>query len=315
MMRTNINQPLYLLAAAACLLFPTPGAFALFLGIFWAVALSNPLAKESKTISPYIMQVGIVCLGAAINLSVLLAEGTNSFVYTFVGVALTLFFGLLIGRALGAPRDTSLLLCAGTAICGGSAIVATAVTTRAKPHDISLALAIVFTLNAVALFVFPSLGHALSFSEKQFGLLAGLAIHDTSSVVGAGMAYGPIALEVATTAKLTRVLWIIPVALILGYIARHKAEGPAGKFKIPWFVAWFIVASAIFTYVPALQSFSPTIQLIGKRLMVLALFLIGSGLDPKALKTISARPLFQGIALWLLVTTGTAAAISIGWID
>ncbi len=312
----NLNRGLFLLACAACLVLPVPSALALIAGIIWACSVGNPLAASTKQQAPRLLQLGIVCIGAGMNLNEILAAGTNSFLYTLLVVSLTLGIGITLGLLVKTRRDTSLLLSTGTAICGGSAIAATAVTIRAKSTDISIALAIVFTLNAIALLIFPPLGHYLDLSQRQFGLWCALAIHDTSSVVGAAMGYGPEALAVATTTKLIRMLLIIPVALLLGaWTTRQALEERRGNFKLPWFIVGFLMVAAISTYLPAVQPYAAFVHQAGKRLLVLALFLIGSGLDPASLKTIGARPLVQGIVLWLLVVTGTLAGICSGWIS
>lgn len=287
---------------------------ALFVGMGFALLIGNPYAAKTKKWTTYLLQIAIIGLGAAMDLGEVLNAGASGFVYTLVGIGLTLAIGLLLGKWLGTPRQTSILLTAGTAICGGSAIAATAVTTRAKSADISMSLAIVFTLNAMALFIFPPLGHALGLTERQFGLLSALAIHDTSSVVGAAMVYGPDALEAATIVKLTRTLWIIPVALFFGYLCRQDGDGEPRKFKIPWFIGGFLAASALVTWLPQLLPYGQMLQQASKRLLVLALFFIGSGLDRSTLKAMGARPLAQGVILWFLVTVGTLGAILAGWI-
>jgi uncharacterized integral membrane protein (TIGR00698 family) len=282
----------------------------------FALTIGNPFAGFTKKWTSYLLQIAIIGLGAGMNLSEVMQAGINGFIYTFFGISLTLLAGLLLGKWLKSPHGVSTLLTAGTAICGGSAIAAIAVTTRAKSSDISMALAIVFTLNAVALFIFPPLGHALGLTQPQFGLLSALAIHDTSSVVGASMAYGPIALALATTVKLTRTLWIIPVALLFGLLNRDKKNVEEnGKFKIPWFIAGFLLTSALVTWIPELTSTGETIQQASKRLLVLALLFIGSGLDRSTMKSMGFRPLLQGILLWLLVTAGTLWGISNNWIS
>lgn len=311
----KIREIAYSALALVCLWPGVSGATALFVGIAFALMLGNPLASKTKKWTPLLLQAAIIGLGAAMDLTEVLAAGASGFVYTLVGISLTIAVGLLLGRWLKTPPVASILLTAGTAICGGSAIAATAVTTRAKSADISIALGIVFTLNAIALFVFPPLGHLFDLSERQFGLLSALAIHDTSSVVGAAMTYGPEALKTATIVKLTRTLWIIPMALFFGYLCREGEDGKPRKFKIPWFIGGFLATSALVTAVPALLPYGQLVQTASKRLLVLALFFIGSGLDRATLKAMGARPLVQGITLWLLVTIGTLGAILLGWIS
>jgi uncharacterized integral membrane protein (TIGR00698 family) len=212
-------------------------------------------------------------------------------------------------------RDTSLLVTVGTAICGGSAIAAIAPAIRAKSHEVSVALATVFFLNAVALFIFPWIGHYFSLSQAQFGVWSALAIHDTSSVVGAAMQYGARALEIATTIKLTRALWIVPVTLVVGMVwNRGNPDAPAGKATRPWFILGFLGAAALVTWVPALKPAGHVVFVGAQRSLVVTLFLIGSGLSRAALQVVGRRPLIQGFVLWVLMGTGTLGAILLGWI-
>jgi uncharacterized integral membrane protein (TIGR00698 family) len=250
------------------------------------------------------------------DLGVVGRVGLHGIGYTVAGIAITLTVGRLFGRALGTDANTSLLLSVGTAICGGSAIAAVAPVVRAKPHEISVSLAAVFLLNATALIIFPALGHTLGLSESQFGLWAALAIHDTSSVVGAASQYGARALEIATTVKLARALWIIPIALALaGLERRRSAQVAAGKPARPWFILGFIAAAALVTWVPALKPAGQLVATGARRSLVLTLFLIGSGLDRKAVRAVGVRPLAQALALWAVVGSLTLGAITLGLIS
>ena len=213
--------------------------------------------------------------------------------------------------------NTSLLITVGTAICGGSAIAAVAPVIRAKSEEVSVSLGIVFLLNALALFIFPAIGHHFHLSESQFGLWSALAIHDTSSVVGANLQYGPHALEVGTTVKLARALWIVPVTLIIGFLTRTQnqtGEGVAGKPKRPWFILGFVLISALVTWVPSLQAAGHQVEMIARRLLVLTLFIIGSNLSRKSLKAVGLKPLFQGLLLWMIVGATTLGSLLAGWI-
>jgi uncharacterized integral membrane protein (TIGR00698 family) len=206
----------------------------------------------------------------------------------------------------------------GTAICGGSAIAAVAPVIRAKDEEVSMALATVFLLNATALVIFPLIGHALHLGERPFGLWAALAIHDTSSVVGAASGYGPEALLVATTTKLARALWIVPVAFGIGllYARFHVFDGEAGhaKAKRPWFILGFLAMAALVTFVPALKPAGAWVNAAAKRTLVLTLFLLGCGLSREALKRVGPRPFLQGLLLWICVGAGSLGAIRLGWI-
>jgi uncharacterized integral membrane protein (TIGR00698 family) len=239
----------------------------------------------------------------------------HGFRYTVIGIMLTLSIGLSLGWLFRTERDTSLLITVGTAICGGSAIAAVAPAIRAKNNDVSVALATVFFLNAMALLVFPPIGHHLGLSQMQFGVWSALAIHDTSSVVGAAMQYGADALEIATTIKLTRALWIVPVTLAIGMVwNRASTVTGAGKPKRPWFILGFLAAAALVTWIPALKPSGHIVFVCSQRLLVVTLFLIGSGLSRQALQAVGRRPIIQGFLLWVVMGTGTLSAILLGWI-
>ena len=288
---------------------------ALVLGIATSLLLGNPYADKTRKATHLLLQFSVMGLGAAMDLGVVGQVGFHGIGYTMAGIAVTLFLGTWIGRLLGVARDTSLLLTVGTAICGGSAIAAVAPTIRAKSADVSVALATVFLLNAVALLIFPGIGHYFGLNETQFGLWSALAIHDTSSVVGASMQYGAHALEIATTTKLARALWIVPVTLLIGHFYKHKnqAEG-AQKAKRPWFILGFLGAAALVTWVPELRPAGLVVAAVARRSLVLTLFLIGSGITRATLKSVGLRPFLQGLLLWIVVGSATLGAIQLGWI-
>jgi uncharacterized integral membrane protein (TIGR00698 family) len=225
-----------------------------------------------------------------------------------------LALGWWLARLLKVERDAGLLISVGTAICGGSAIAAVAPVLRAKEHEISVALATVFLLNAVALVIFPPIGHAVGLGQEAFGLWSALAIHDTSSVVGAGLAYGPRALEVATTVKLARALWIVPLTLGIGWMVARKgqASADAPPVKKPWFIAGFLAMAALVTFIPALHTGGHVIAAAAQRVLVLTLFLIGAGLSREALRTVGLRPFLQGLVLWLIVGSLGLGAVKLG---
>jgi len=294
--------------------FVSPG-IALMFGIFVAFTLGNAyLFTTGRLITP-LLQISVIGLGAGMNLVEVGHAGVHGFFYTVVGITLTMTIGLALGQLIKTDRDTSLLVTVGTAICGGSAIAAIAPAIRAKSHEVSVALATVFFLNAIALFIFPSIGHHFSLSQAQFGVWSALAIHDTSSVVGAAMQYGARALEIATTIKLTRALWIVPMTLGVGMVwNRGNPDAPAGKAKRPWFILGFLAAAALVTWVPALKPVGHVVFVGAQRSLVVTLFLIGSGLSRGALQAVGRRPLIQGFVLWVLMGTGTLTAILLGWI-
>ncbi len=319
--KETLSRVLIPLCAVLCLLPFISGAMALMAGVAIALILGNPYVTLTRKLGPKGMAIGIIGLGAGMNLSVIAAVGAQGLAYTLCGIALAFLVGTLLGRVLQVGRDTSVLLCAGTAICGGSAIAALAPVIRAKDHEISVALSIVFILNAVALLIFPPIGHWLDLTQHQFGLWSALAIHDTSSVVGATLQYGPEAVETGTTVKLARALWIIPLAFLVGIIrARqdHKAEGKveaAGKAKRPWFILWFLVAAALVTFFPVLQPAGEMVEVAAKRILVATLFLIGAGLTRDAIRLVGFAPFLQGAILWAVVAGATLGAICLGWIN
>ncbi|HUA36205.1 MAG TPA: putative sulfate exporter family transporter [Candidatus Binataceae bacterium] len=303
-----------LLAVATLLPFVSPG-IALMVGIAFALTLGNPYPlTAARTITP-LLQISVIGLGTGMNLVEVGRAGVHGFFYTVIGISLTITIGLLMGRLLRTGRDTSLLVTVGTAICGGSAIAAVAPAIRAKSHEVSVALATVFFLNAVALLIFPAIGHHFAMSQEQFGVWSALAIHDTSSVVGAAMQYGARALEIATTIKLTRALWIVPVTLVIGVIwNRGSEEASGGKAKRPWFILGFLAAAALVTWLPSLKPAGHVIFLGAQRSLVITLFLIGSGLSRSALQVVGRRPLMQGFFLWVIMGSATLGAILLGWI-
>jgi len=304
-----------LIAAVLLLPFASPG-LALTMGIALALTLGNPYPLTTAGIVTPLLQVSVVGLGAGMNLVEVGHAGIHGFLYTVVGISLTITLGLALGALLRTERDTSLLVTVGTAICGGSAIAAVAPAIRAKHHDVSVALATVFSLNAVALFIFPPLGRHLGLGQMQFGVWSALAIHDTSSVVGAAMQYGTRALEIATTIKLTRALWIVPVTLAVGvFWNRGHNSGGAGKIKRPWFILGFLAAAALVTWIPALKPAGRAVFVAAQRSLVLTLFLIGSELSREALQSVGRRPLIQGFLLWLAMGSGTLGAILLGSIS
>lgn len=319
-LQNTLSKILIPLGVVLCLLPFISGAVALMAGVMIALLLGNPYAAITRKLSPKGMAIGIIGLGAGMNLAVIGAVGAQGLVYTLCGIALAFAAGTLLGRVFKVGRDISVLLCAGTAICGGSAIAALAPVIRAKDHEISIALSTVFILNALALVIFPPIGHALDLTEHQFGLWSALAIHDTSSVVGATLQYGPQAVETGTTVKLSRALWIIPMAFAIGIIRarqdRKSGTTPdaAGKAKRPWFILWFLVAAALVTFFPVLQPAGDMASLIAKRVLIATLFLIGAGLTREALRHVGFAPLMQGVCLWAVVAGGTLAAIMLGWI-
>lgn len=289
---------IFWLALILCTLpFMSP-PYALFLGLLLSFFITNPLGKKRSKYTAFLLKASIVGLGFGININTAQQAGKDGFLYTIISIAGTLLAGIFIGRMFRVDKTTSYLVSAGTAICGGSAIAATSPVAGANEEQTSVSLVVVFVLNAVALFIFPVIGHILGLSQSQFGVWAAIAIHDTSSVVGAASTYGEEALNIATTIKLVRALWIIPLVILTAFIFKKKGT----KVSIPWFIGLFVVAMLISSNVPQLEPVTPYIVRIAKTGFTVTLFLIGSGLSPKALKSVGAKPLLQGVLLWLLVS-------------
>lgn len=283
--------------------------FLLFMGLLFALLCGQPFPKFNKKCSKLLLQYSVVGLGFGMNLEASLASGAEGISFTIVSVFGTLAIGWLIGRKLlKVDRNTSYLVSSGTAICGGSAIAAVGPVINAKESEMSVALGTVFILNAIALFVFPVIGRALGMGDVEFGTWAAIAIHDTSSVVGAGAAYSETALEVATTIKLTRALWIIPVALFTAVIFRSKGK----KLTIPWFIFWFVVAMVVNTYLlDSVPQVGKTINGVARKFLTLTMFFIGASLSLDVLRQVGVKPLLQGVLLWVLISAVSLAYIMI----
>ncbi len=283
---------------------------ALFIGLVYALICEQPLPEFNKTASKKLLQYSVVGLGFGMNVEHALASGKEGMLFTIVSVFGTLIIGWIIGRKLlKMPSKTSYLISSGTAICGGSAIAAVGPVIKADDEDMSVSLGTIFILNAIALFVFPAIGNALSLTQEQFGMWAAIAIHDTSSVVGAGQAYGEEALEIATTIKLTRALWIIPVAILTSFLFKTKGQ----KFSIPWFIFFFVLAMVINTYCLSRSELGIAVgQLVNslaRKALTLTLFFIGASLSTKTLRTVGIKPLVQGILLWIVISISTLLVV------
>ena len=299
-------------ALLCCFPFVSTGA-GLLLGLAVALSVGNPYLATTRKLTPKLLALSVVGLGAAMDLRVVARVGAHGILYTIVGISAALALGALLTRWLRVDRVVGTLITVGTAICGGSAIAAVVPVLRAKDHEASVALATVFLLNAVALFIFPPIGHALSLNDGQFGLWAALAIHDTSSVVGAAVAWGGAAVAIATTVKLARALWIVPLTLgIAWWQARVTGDVGQGKAKRPWFIGGFLLAAALVTYVPALHQVGHAVSMVAKQALVVTLFLIGANLTRSALSAVGFRPLMLGVMLWILMASASLAAIATG---
>lgn len=315
--RQSLVKASLLLGGLLCLLPVVTPPLALLLGAAIALTIKNPFADQSMQWAHRLLAVSVAGLGAGMNLQDVLQAGAAGLGYSFIGITLTIFLGVLLGRLFKADKDTGLLVTVGTAICGGSAIAAVAPVLRARQEAIAIAFATVFFLNAVALLIFPPLGHYLGLTDTEFGLWAALAVHDTSSVVGAALAFGGDALDHAVVLKMARALWILPVALAIGFVAGQRAAGGAAKpkLKFPWFIPAFLLIAALFSFVPSLQGMGEMVSFVAKRGMVLVLFLIGTTLSLAAIKSVGWRPLALGIVLWVLAAGATLGVIQAGWIS
>ena len=296
----------YVPAAKVITSYVTPPVV-LFLGLAYALLCGQPYQKINKTASKKLLQYAVVGLGFGMNLHESLASGREGMTFTIISVVGTMILGMFIGyKILKINKTTAYLISSGTAICGGSAIAAVGPVIKAKDSDMSLALATVFILNAIALFIFPILGRWLGLSQHEFGTWAAIAIHDTSSVVGAGAAYGEEALKVATTIKLTRALWIIPLTLATSLIFRSGNK----KISIPWFILCFILAIVANTYLlDSIPEFGKVISGIARKLLTLTMFFIGASLSKSTLKSVGIRPMIQGVLLWIIISIGTLVYI------
>lgn len=294
--------------ATGLLPFQVSPPMALFAGIAFAWLLKPVYPVFTKKTQKFLLQASVVGLGFGMNVEEALASGKDGMIFTVVSVVAVMLLGWLAGRLLKVEKKTSYLVSAGTAICGGSAIAAVAPIVDADEDSMSVSLGTVFLLNAVALFVFPPLGHLLSLDQVQFGEWAAIAIHDTSSVVGAGAAYGDKALEVAAMIKCTRALWILPLAFVSMLVWRRKGA----KVTVPWFIFLFALAMVVNTYCGLPQAFGEGVVVAAKRGFAVTLFLIGTALGPKALKSCGVRPLVQGIVLWAAIAAMSLAVVCRG---
>ncbi|TRX00045.1 YeiH family protein [Flavobacterium gawalongense] len=278
---------------------------ALLLGLIVANLSGHPFLHLNHKATNILLQVSVVGLGFGMNVNSALSAGKEGFLFTVASILSTLILGTFLGKWLKIEKKTAHLISCGTAICGGSAIAAIAPVIKSEDKQTSIALGVIFILNSIALFLFPAVGHWLDLSQKEFGLWCAIAIHDTSSVVGAASKFGPEALQIATTVKLARVLWIIPVALITAVVFKNKSS----RIKIPYFIGLFILAMVMNNYVSKTAIIAPYLVSIAKIGLTLTLFLIGAGLNRSILKSVGVKPLFQGILLWIFIAIATLLTI------
>lgn len=295
-----------MILAASGLLSPP---LALACGLVYGFTFAHPFHIEAKQLSKFLLQVSVVGLGFGMDLQQVIRVGKSGFVYTAASISFAMVLGWALGKLLSVERRTSFLISVGTAICGGSAIAAVAPITDASEEQIAVSLGTVFVLNSVALLAFPAIGTMLHMTQDQFGLWSALAIHDTSSVVGAAAKFGVVALAVGTTVKLARALWIVPMSIGTAISRKSKA-----RIRWPWFILFFCLAAVANTYIHVFQPAYFTLEHLGILGLTVTLYLIGTGLSMKTIKEVGVRPLVQGILLWIVVAAGSLELIRTGWI-
>ena len=304
-MRKNIFFAGLIVAASGLVAPPV----ALLLGIVYGFTFLHPFHLEARQLSKLLLQASVVGLGFGMNLHQVIQAGRSGLYYTAASIFLAMALGLGLGKLLAVKHRVSLLVSVGTAICGGSAIAAIAPIASAGEDEIAVSVGTVFILNSIALFVFPPIGSAFHLTQVQFGLWSALAIHDTSSVVGAAARYGTVALAVATTVKLARAMWIVPVSVGTSLAQKSKA-----RIQWPWFILIFCLAAVANTYLPAFQPIYLSLKHLGMIGLTVTLFLIGTGLSKETLRTVGIRPFLQGLILWIVVAAGSLELIRLGWI-
>ena len=304
----NTKTIFFLLMILSATGFISP-PIALCAGIIFGLAFVHPFAADSRSLARFLLQASVVALGFGMNLHEVLKAGRSGFIYTAIGISFALLVGTLLGKMLTVRGTTSYLISTGTAVCGGSAIAAVGPICNASDEEMAVSLGTVFILNSIALLIFPGIGSALHLTQSQFGLWAALAIHDTSSVVGAASRYGNEALVIATTVKLARALWIVPLALATAAVKHSKS-----KIQVPWFILLFCLAAVVNTYGPQEPRLSQMFFQLGRLGLTVTLFLIGTGISRATLKEVGWRPLAQGILLWILVGVTSLYFIRLGWI-
>lgn len=300
------REVIFVLAVVFCLSPLVSPPIALLMGLIIAQFIGHPYLHLNHKATHILLQVSVVGLGFGMNVTSALKAGKEGILFTIVSIIGTLVIGFFMGKFLKIEKKTSYLISAGTAICGGSAIAAISPVIKAEEKQISVALGTIFILNSAALFLFPFIGHQLNLSQSQFGMWCAIAIHDTSSVVGAASKYGPQALEIATTVKLARALWIIPVAFLSTFIFKNKNS----KIKIPYFIGLFVLAMIANTYIPFVQQYNHYLTNIAKAGLTLTLFLIGCGLNRKTISSVGFKPLIQGVILWVIISTAALWAVT-----
>lgn len=300
-----LQQFIFAVILLLCLFSIISPPAALLLGVIIVNVFGNPFIEFNHKAITFLLQFSVVGLGFGMNATSALSAGKEGFVLTVFSIFSTIIFGFLLGKWFKTDKKTSHLISCGTAICGGSAIAAISPVIKSNENQTSIALGVIFILNSIALFAFPFIGHQLDLSQKDFGLWCAIAIHDTSSVVGAANKYGAEALQIATTVKLARALWIIPISLLTAVIFKNKNS----KIKIPYFIGLFILAMLLNSYVPQISFAAPHIVTLAKVGLTITLFLIGATLNINTLKSVGVKPLLQGVFLWIFIAVLSLTAI------
>ncbi|WP_338769384.1 putative sulfate exporter family transporter [Bernardetia sp. ABR2-2B] len=328
-MKKQIIPILFIACLLACWLPFVNSPIALVTGLLFAHFLKNPFPDQTAKATKQLLKVAVVGLGFGLNLQMAISASQNGIGLVVSSIFLTLGIGLFLGKILKVENKLTQLISVGTAICGGSAIAAFSPVIDADNADISVSLGVVFLLNSVALIIFPVLGHFFNLSPQDFGMWVAVAIHDTSSVVGAAETFSDESLKIATTLKLVRALWIIPLVLLSVLITKfyvkseksnsesekanseenNKTKKTSPKIKIPYFIGLFVVAIVINTYVPFVAEYSPYLVWVAKKLLVTTLFLIGLSLSIEKIKKVGWRPLVLGVSLWILISVGSILVI------
>ncbi len=302
---SSTRKVIFLFVLVCCLTPLISPPIALVLGLLVAQFIGHPYAHLNHKTTQLLLKISVVGLGFGMNATSALKAGEEGIIFTIVSIVTTLVLGYLVGKLMKINTKTSYLISVGTAICGGSAIAAISPVIKAKENQISIAIGTVFILNSIALFLFPAIGQSLNLSQSQFGMWCAIAIHDTSSVVAAANKYGAEALEIATTVKLARALWIIPLSFLSTFLFSNQG----GKIKIPYFIGLFILAMLANTYFPFVQKYNHYLTDIAKVGLTLTLFLIGSGLTVKTIRSVGYKPLLQGIIIWLFISVASLSIL------
>ena len=296
-----MKKAIFVLCIILCLTGYISSPVAMIMGFFFTLTLGKVFEDLIHKGIQYLLKIAVVGLGFGMFFIETLKTGKESLVITILSITTTLILGWILTKVLKIDLKLGYLISSGTSICGGSAIAAVAPVIQAKPKQISVALGVVFLLNSIALFVFPAIGHYLDLTQKEFGLWAAIAIHDTSSVVGSALTYGEEALRIATTVKLARTLWIIPISILSMFLFKTKD----GRIKIPWFILFFIIAILMNSYLAIPDVITNSIVTISKRLLIVTLFMVGATLSVNDIKQTGFKPFILGSMLWIFISVAS----------